>query len=69
MYECCKCKVKIPVLREAVLHQSICLSKWNNMVYSNFRVPAYMQYKRRRNIKAIKREKDYLKNFLIITRL
>ena len=69
MYECCKCKLKFYALNEAVMHQTLCSTKCSDMVYSNFRVPVYMQYKRRRNIRAVKRKKSYLKNLLYITKL
>lgn len=69
MYECSNCKIKICALREAVLHQTLCARKWSDMVYSNFRIPAYMQYKRRRNIRAVKREQSCLKNLLHIIKL
>jgi len=69
MYECCKCKIEISLLREAVIHQTLCATKWSDMVYTRFRVPAYMQYKRQRHVRGIKREKSCLKNLLQITKL
>ena len=70
MYQCCKCKVQFPILHEAVLHNNYCLTRWNNMVYSNFRVAAHQQYRRHRLCKGIKRVKvPLIENFLIITKL
>ena len=47
MYKCPNCFIEFLVLHETICHYKNCsMNRQNDMVYSNYRVPAYQQYKR-----------------------
>ena len=46
MYFCPNCIKRVDILSEVIQHYNSCYQKRNNMVYSDFRVPAHKQCKR-----------------------
>ena len=63
MYKCEICYKKYFLLREATYHTKRCSNRYNYMVFSRFRVPAYKQCKRDRG------DPYQLKNILQISKL